>query len=100
VVVFRSPADAKQLFVKRIVGLPGETVSLGDDGVRIDGQLVRKPDGGSYQLRPGDRNECRLGPTEYFVLGDNGAVSDDSRNWLEGPAVDAKLLVGKALGVR
>jgi signal peptidase I len=100
VVVFRSPTDAQKMFVKRIAGLPGETVSLREDGVWINGQVVPRPGGESYKLRPGDRNECRLGPAEYFVLGDNGAISDDSRSWLEGPGVDAKLLIGKALGVR
>jgi signal peptidase I len=100
VVVFRAPEDANQLFVKRIVGLPGETVSIREGGVRINGQLVTRPDIGIYQDRYGDRDECRLNPTEYFVVGDNGAISDDSRSWLSGPGLDAKLLVGKPLGVR
>jgi signal peptidase I len=42
----------------------------------------------------------RLGPRKYFVLGDNSAVSDDSRTWLAGPSLDAKLVIGKPLGVR
>jgi signal peptidase I len=100
VVVFRSPADATQLFVKRVVGLPDETISLRDDGVRINGQIVSNPGGRSYKLRIGDRDQCRLGPTEYFVLGDNADISDDSRSWPSGPGVDAKLLIGKPLGVR
>ena len=41
-----------------------------------------------------------LGPSEYFVLGDNAAISADSRTWPSGPSVDAKLLIGKPLGVR
>jgi signal peptidase I len=100
VVVFRSPMDAKQLFVKRIVGLPGETIAIRDDGVWVDGKLTTSPAGTSFKPRYGDRVECRLNPNEYFVVGDNGAVSDDSRNWIAGPGVDAKLLVGKPLGVR
>ncbi|MBN2476128.1 MAG: hypothetical protein JXB62_16065 [Pirellulales bacterium] len=39
----------------------------------------------------------KLGPDEYFVLGDNSPISDDSRTWPEGHAVDAKFLVGKPL---
>jgi signal peptidase I len=100
VVVFNSPEDANQLCVKRIVGLPGERVSIRDGKIWIDGHPVSRPGGENYQLRFGDRAECHLNPTEYFVVGDNGAVSDDSRSWLSGPGVDAKLLVGKPLGVR
>jgi signal peptidase I len=100
VVVFRAPEDANQLFVKRIVGLPGETVSIRRGDVWINGKPIPRPDCVKYPSRFGDRDECRLNPAEYFVVGDNGAVSDDSRNWLSGPGVDAKLLVGKPLGVR
>jgi signal peptidase I len=100
VVVFRSPTDESQLFVKRIVGLPGETVSLRGDEIRINGRPVPQPRGETCKLRIGDRDHCRLGPGEYFVLGDNGAVSDDSRSWSAKPGLDAKLLVGKPLGVR
>jgi signal peptidase I len=41
-----------------------------------------------------------LGPAEYFCLGDNAPISDDSRSWLSGPGVAAKLLIGKPLGIR
>lgn len=104
VVVFHSPDDPLQLCVKRIVGMPGETVSIGSAGLIIDGVPIRPPDDFGYTLRYGDRVELRtgvrLGPTEYFVLGDNATISDDSRNWASGPALDAKSLVGKPLGVR
>jgi len=42
---------------------------------------------------------CRLGEDEYFVLGDNSPISEDSRSWPQGPAVDAKSLIGKPLVV-
>jgi len=104
IVVFRSPEDAAQLCVKRVAGLPRETVSLVGGNVLIDGQRIANPRGVSYEIRYGDNSKLqtgwRLGPHEYFVLGDNGAISDDSRNWLSGPGVDAKLLVGRPLGVR
>ena len=63
-----------------------------------------------YAVRHGDGRQpgtgraavvaWRLGPAEFFVLGDNAAISDDSRSWLSGPGLDAKLLIGKPLGVR
>ncbi|MEX0641518.1 MAG: signal peptidase I [Pirellulales bacterium] len=63
-----------------------------------------------YALRHGDGRQVgaerdgaatwRLGSGEFFVLGDNAAISDDSRSWPAGPGLDAKLLIGKPLGVR
>jgi signal peptidase I len=104
VVVFRSPDDARQLCVKRIVGLPDETVALVDGNVMVNGKIVRHPCAIRYDIRYGDRPQLqqglRLGPTQYFVVGDNAVVSDDSRNWFAGPGVDAKLLIGRPLGVR
>jgi signal peptidase I len=104
VVVFRSPTDESELCVKRIVGLPGETVALASGELRIDGKPVAVPHELQYGLRYGDHDRLsegwRLGPEEYFVLGDNAEISDDSRNWPGGPALDAELLVGRPLGVR
>jgi signal peptidase I len=104
IVVFRSPHDAGQLCVKRVAGLPGETVSSAEGKIWIGGRAIESPLGAEYEARPGDhlntRPEWQLGPTEYFVLGDNAAISDDSRSWPSGPGVDAKRLVGRPLGVR
>jgi signal peptidase I len=115
VVVFRSPEDARQLCVKRIVGLPGETVSMVHGKVLINGQLIGDPRDTDYEIRYGDYPQkiapadggnlavhegWQLGPSEFFVLGDNAAISDDSRSWWAGPGLDAKLLVGRPLGIR
>ena len=104
VAVFHSPLDDGQLCVKRVVGLPGETVAICDGAIHIDGQRVAAPVGNSfaprYEDNPRLRDGCQLGPTEYFVLGDNATVSDDSRNWPTGPGLDEKLLVGRPIGVR
>ena len=100
VVVFRSPNDG-QLCVKRVAGLPGETVSFAGGELRINGRPAPNPLGTTYEVRSGDRlNRWHLNRREYFVLGDNGAISDDSRSWLSGPGVDTELLVGRPLGVR
>jgi signal peptidase I len=50
-----------------------------------------------FEGRWGLDKPIRLGPDQYFVLGDNSPISDDSRTWPDGPAVDAKLLIGKPL---
>jgi signal peptidase I len=104
VVVFCSPDGEGQLCVKRVVGLPGEVVSTADGAIQVDGRPIQNPLGIAYDVRPGDpintRASWQLGPQEYFVLGDNAAISDDSRNWPSGPGLDAKQLIGKPLGVR
>ena len=104
IVVFRSPVDARLLCVKRVVGLPGETVSLEGGDVLINGRRIAKPLDVEYDIRYGDRTGSRdgwrLGPQEYFVLGDNAAISDDSRSWPADPGLNAKLLLGRPLGVR
>jgi len=104
VVVFRSPKDVDTLCVKRVVGLPGETLALQGGNVLINGRRVAAPGNFDYEIRYGDnvklRTGWRLGPGEYLVLGDNAEISDDSRSWPTGPVLDAKLLLGKALGVR
>ncbi|MCS7251413.1 MAG: signal peptidase I [Anaerolineae bacterium] len=79
VVVFRFPHDPHRDFIKRIIGLPGETVAIRDGKVFIDGRpleetYIRSPI--IYTYGP-----VTLGPDEYFVLGDNRNASNDSHNW-------------------
>jgi signal peptidase I len=111
VVVFRCPTKANELCVKRIVGLPGEAISLRGGHVLVEGEPLsrnvqyemRYQDWAAFRARHGISSpqnvKWQLGENEYFVLGDHSAVSDDSRSWLHGPGLPAALLVGKALGV-
>ena len=107
VVVFQCPNDATQLCVKRVLGLPGERIAFRDGELFVDGQRVSKPVDVGYELRPGDgvaqvgydaRQQCWQVGTGYFVVGDNQAVSFDSRNWPGGPDLPARLIVGRPIG--
>ncbi len=97
VIVFRSPSSASELRIKRVLGLPGETVELALDGPRIDGRPVPWPV--ALSPRPGDVIRTVLGDDELFVVGDNTAQSRDSRNE-PNAGVPLRLVVGGAIGVR
>ncbi|MEX2315611.1 MAG: signal peptidase I [Pirellulales bacterium] len=105
VVVFRCPDRADEFCVKRVVGLPGDSVELiaGElfvNGQRVVKQVSRLPFPADLAGEAPAPRTWRLGPAEYFVVGDNAAISDDSRSWVPNGALDAKLLIGKPFGVR
>jgi len=84
VVVFRYPRDPSSFYIKRVIGLPGETIELQNDTVVIynkkypNGTKLTEP----YIQANGNVNMRRtLGANEYFVLGDNRRHSSDSRRW-------------------
>lgn len=96
VVILKYPRDPSKYFIKRIIGLPGETVSIRDGVVTIIGKqggpgvVLDEP----YVKNPKmDSETYNLSDTEYYVMGDNRAQSSDSRVW--GP-VPANLMDGKA----
>jgi signal peptidase I len=76
------------------IGVQGLQVTIG--GLRIDRDVYYTDPMGSRGHRRG-RRAVRLGTGQYYVLGDNSPVSEDSRRWPEWGEVDAKLLVGKPL---
>jgi signal peptidase I len=87
VIVFQFPRNPSQYYIKRIVGLPGETVVVDDGQVKIQNDVYAQGvllDESQYLLdsvRTGGTVSIVLGEEEYFVLGDNRPASSDSRSW-------------------
>ncbi|TSA44147.1 signal peptidase I [bacterium] len=83
VVVFKYPKDPNTYFIKRIIGLPGETVRIKDGRVEISSG-TKVQDLQEQYIREESNTadfENKLGPDEYFVMGDNRNFSFDSRSW-------------------
>jgi signal peptidase I len=94
VIAFRHDAPNPETYIKRIVGLPGERVAIDAGVVRIDGRVLAEP-----YVRYRDRRSAPalvVPPHAYYVLGDNRADSDDSRDWgvLREGDVTGRALVG------
>lgn len=98
VIVFRYPENPKKFFIKRIIALPGETVTVTKTGVHItttNGEKISYPETYLAENMRSDWSPTptTLGDDEYFVLGDNRPVSLDSRAW---GAVSRDLIKGRA----
>jgi signal peptidase I len=85
-----------EFYIKRIIGMPGETVEIGEDGViYINGEVLEE-NYGYGQTAPQERTgEIVLGEDEYFVLGDNREVSLDSR-YREVGNIPRSIIIGRA----
>ncbi len=84
VVIFRYPKDETKYFIKRIVGLPGETVHLKGDAVTVttkDGSVISIPEPYVAHRGNGENSDITLSGEDYFVMGDNRPASSDSRSW-------------------
>ena len=91
VIVFNYPLATDRDFIKRVIGLPGETVSVSGGVVSINGAPLNEP---YIAAPPISGGSWTLGPDQYFVMGDNRNSSSDSRSW--GP-LEYKYFIGKAV---
>ncbi len=91
-VVFKFPEEPERDFIKRVIGLPGETVAVHGGKVWINGKALVEP----YELQPPAYTmpPIKLGPNQLFVMGDNRNDSDDSHIW--GP-LPMKNIIGRAI---
>jgi signal peptidase I len=105
IVIMQSPYNPNTDFIKRVVGLPGETILIKDGTIYIDGKVLCEPYlrpnvDGVWSVNanwPADGQPYRLGPTQYFVMGDNRNISEDSRTF--GPVQRSTILAGAWLRV-
>ena len=97
IIVFPYQYKENTYYIKRIIGLPGETVQIIDGEVYINGELLADEHyGKEVMLDPGIAAESiTLGDDEYFVLGDNRNHSSDSRDPSVG-VLHRKDLIGRA----
>ena len=97
ILVFEYPRDTSRDFIKRVIGLPGETVRIDYDGnIYINGEILNETYGLEKMAYPGiAEQEITLGDDEYFVLGDNRNVSEDSR-YPDVGLIKRKDIIGRA----
>ena len=79
IIVFEPGGDETRRMIRRIVGLPGETVLISEGVISIDGTPLTDAFSGAITIAGVAENEISLGEDEYFVLGDNVNSSEDSR---------------------
>jgi signal peptidase I len=93
VVVFKHPPSPERDFIKRVIGLPGETVELRDGQVFVDGVEIAEPYLNELYRSRGSFGPVKVAPDHFFVMGDHRNHSRDSREW---GSVSRDLLKGRA----
>ena len=96
IIIFRYPDDESELYIKRIIGLPGETVEIKDGDVYIDGSKKPLDDSFTAEKTEGSFGPYTVPKDSYFVMGDNRNCSYDSRFW-DNTYVRFDEILGKAV---
>ncbi|MBI2600925.1 signal peptidase I [Candidatus Daviesbacteria bacterium] len=99
VIVLKNPRDESQDFIKRIIGLPGETIKIANDKVLINGKVLEEDYLPNRTTTPsgnflGEDDLIKIPENHYMVIGDNRPHSSDSREW---GGVTKQEIIGKVL---
>jgi signal peptidase I len=95
IIVFKFPDDESHVFVKRIIGIPGDIVEIKNDTVYVNGEQLEEP----YLKEPmslGQNMIFEVPADSYFVMGDNRNISNDARYW-NNTYVKKEQIIGKAM---
>ena len=92
IVVLKMPSQGEELLIKRVIGLPGETVEIQDGQVYVNGDLLEEPFT-DQSTHPGRNSTVTVPPLHIYVMGDNRDRSNDSRSF--GP-VPIENVIGRA----
>ncbi|HWI54694.1 MAG TPA: signal peptidase I [Desulfobacteria bacterium] len=95
IIVFKYPVNPKRDFIKRLIGLPGETLEVKNSQVYIDGKVLEQsflPKGLTYN----NFGPVKIPEKQYFMMGDNRNNSEDSRFWGTLPEEN---IIGRAMFV-
>lgn len=93
IVVFEAPLDPGRDYIKRVIGVPGDTVSIHDGGVWVNGKKLSEPYINGAPTMVWGQSRWTVPPGNFFVLGDNRTGSSDSREW---GFVPLQNMIGKA----
>lgn len=97
VIIFRYPRDPSKFFIKRVIGLPGDTISIEDGVITITNEANPKgmilSEEYAETMPPAAKFVEKVGEREYFVMGDNRDESSDSRSW---GVLQEERIVGRA----
>lgn len=94
IVVFKYPDDESQNYLKRIIGLPGETIEIVDGKVFVDS--VQLEENYLKEVPIGSFGPYTVPKDSYFMMGDNRNISEDARYW-EHTYVKKEKILGKAV---
>jgi signal peptidase I len=95
-VVFWYPSDPSKSFIKRVIGLPGDTIEMEQGTVYVNGEPLQEHYVLDEYRDPYSMAAVQVPEDSYFVLGDHRSSSSDSRNW---GAVPRRFIYGKAVFV-